>query len=539
MKKAILLLLICLLATNIFAVSFTDSLGRVTELPKELDRIVPSGNLAQLVLYSVAPERIVGWSSRISETAAKYFEQDVVNLPVFGTFYGKKANLNKEALMSAAPDVVIDMGEIKGTKEEMAKELDDLQHDVMIPVIFIEAYLDNTPDVFRTLGKFLDEEEKCEKLAVFAEEALNMAEEARDQAANSTDYESNARANLVGFMNEFIADLSGGSSGGGTEEPEVPADTTAPTVNIAVGEITQTSIAITVNATDDSGEIASYKYYLDGTLKDTLTTNSYIFTGLTEGTSYTIKVEAFDKANNKGENSTTATTTREVIPTTDSYVGYYADIEGDGTVDGIIYADLAKGNTGDGDWGGNGNGKYTIPIKTNLKDYYISKESYTDDFGTKDVLTPVEGQSGKNDRFYIMALDDIDESEHYWYYSATGNMSIDTDTAFETGKANTQTMISQWNSNKYPPQNDNDMWKLIQTQASKGWFVPSRAEWSAFGEELGITSSNYSEKGISDGYWSSSQSNPGFAWTVLFNNDYIYGGTLVANIDYVRLSTTF
>ena len=179
MKKAILLLLICLLATNIFAVSFTDSLGRVAELPKELDRIVPSGNLAQLVLYSVAPERIVGWSSRISETAAKYFEQDVVNLPVFGTFYGKKANLNKEALMSAAPDVVIDMGEIKGTKEEMAKELDDLQHDVMIPVIFIEAYLDNTPDVFRTLGKLLDEEEKCEKLAVFAEEALNMAEEAR------------------------------------------------------------------------------------------------------------------------------------------------------------------------------------------------------------------------------------------------------------------------------------------------------------------------------------------------------------------------
>ena len=179
MKKAILLLLICLLATNIFAVSFTDSLGRVVELPKELDRIVPSGNLAQLVLYSVAPERIVGWSSRISETAAKYFEQDIVNLPVFGTFYGKKANLNKEALMSAAPDVVIDMGEIKGTKEEMAKELDDLQHDVMIPVIFIEAYLDNTPDVFRTLGKLLDEEEKCEELAVFAEEALNMAEEAR------------------------------------------------------------------------------------------------------------------------------------------------------------------------------------------------------------------------------------------------------------------------------------------------------------------------------------------------------------------------
>ena len=354
---------------------------------------------------------------------------------------------------------------------------------------------------------------------------INMAELARDEAANSTDYESNARANLVGFMNEFIADLSGESSG------DVPVDTTAPTVDISVGEITETSIAIIANATDDSGEIASYKYYINGTLKDTLTTNSYTFTGLTAGTSYTIKVEAFDKSNNKGEDSTTATTT------TDSYVGYYADIEGDGTVDGIIYADLAKGNTGDGQWT-NSDGNYTIPVKTNLKEYYISKKSYTDDFGTKDVLTPVEGQSGKNDRFYIMALDDIDGSRHYWYYSAYGQMSIDTDTAFGTGKTNTQTMISQWNSNKYSPQNDNDMWKLIQTQASKGWFVPSKEEWSAFGEELEINSSNYTEKGLSGRCWLSSQSDTNSAWFADFlngymNDDYVYGSYSV------RLSATF
>ena len=60
---------------------------------------------------------------------------------------------------------------------------------------------------------------------VFGEDGLvNMAELARDEAANSTDYESNARANLVGFMNEFIADLNGGSSGGETDEPDVPEE---------------------------------------------------------------------------------------------------------------------------------------------------------------------------------------------------------------------------------------------------------------------------------------------------------------------------
>ena len=179
MKRLISMLLFFAAVMSASAAVFTDSLGREIELPDTIDGIAPSGNLAQLVLYSVAPEKITGWSSRLSGSAREYFTQDVVNLPVFGTFYGKKANLNKEALMAAAPDVVIDMGEIKGSKEAMIADLDKLQDDILIPVIFIEAYLENTPEVYRTVGKLLGEEEKCEKLAVFAEEAINMAAEAR------------------------------------------------------------------------------------------------------------------------------------------------------------------------------------------------------------------------------------------------------------------------------------------------------------------------------------------------------------------------
>ena len=173
MKRLISMLLLFAAVMSASAAVFTDSLGREIELPDTIDGIAPSGNLAQLVLYSVAPEKITGWSSRLSGSAREYFTQDVVNLPVFGTFYGKKANLNKEALMAAAPDVVIDMGEIKGSKEAMIADLDKLQDDILIPVIFIEAYLENTPEVYRTVGKLLGEEEKCEKLAVFAEEAIN------------------------------------------------------------------------------------------------------------------------------------------------------------------------------------------------------------------------------------------------------------------------------------------------------------------------------------------------------------------------------
>ena len=179
--RKLLIAVMLLAAASVSAVPFTDSLGRTVELPDRIERIVPSGNLAQMVLYSLAPERIAGWSSKLSGSAEEYFIQDTVTLPVFGTFYGKKANLNKEALMAAFPDVVIDMGEIKGSREAMINDLDKLSGDIMIPVIFIEAYLDNTPDVYRTTGKLLGLEDRAEELAVFAEEAIGMAAEARER----------------------------------------------------------------------------------------------------------------------------------------------------------------------------------------------------------------------------------------------------------------------------------------------------------------------------------------------------------------------
>ena len=78
-----------------------------------------------------------------------------------------------------------------------------------------------------------------------------------------------------------------------------------PTVSsITTGTITSNSIQVTVSASDGQSGLATsgtYKYYLNGTLKSTQTSSSYTFEGLTGETQYTIKVEAFDKAGNKGE----------------------------------------------------------------------------------------------------------------------------------------------------------------------------------------------------------------------------------------------
>ncbi len=214
---------------------------------------------------------------------------------------------------------------------------------------------------------------------------------------------------------------------------------------------------------------------------------------------------------------------------------------------------------GSGEWGSTGYGTYTIPQETNLKKYYLNGE-YTDvHFGTNQVIVPVEG-SGENDRFYVMALENFDSSTHYWYSTAYGNLdsanSINmskndfaSEGAEPTGKINTDRMIEAWNEGdgRYGDRNDNDIWGVIQTPKSgesineikKGWFIPSKSEWAAFGVAFNIGDSNYSTTyGLDRTYWTSSQSRTSGACGA-----YCYYGSInddsVTDLYCIRLATTF
>ena len=261
-----------------------------------------------------------------------------------------------------------------------------------------------------------------------------------------------------------------------------------------------------------------------------------------------------------GTYSGTVTYTAEIKPS--NRIGCYADIDGDGTVDGVIFADLAFSKSGTwntydtSDSTYNNRGTYSYSAQTNLKQYYISQESYEGKFGTAAVISPVSGTTG-NDRFYVMALSNFTTSSYstwYWYYSAYSTKISDYSTItsqnFGSGKQNTANMISKWNSSAYGSQNARDIWGAIQTQVENGWFVPSRAEWAAFADAFSITSNyngsgsytgggNYdSTYGLSSYCWSSSLGSANNAYLTNFLNGYIIHG----NVSYyycVRLATTF
>ena len=171
----------------------------------------------------------------------------------------------------------------------------------------------------------------------------------------------------------------------------------------------------------------------------------------------TITVKSAASTNYNEKTATYSVTVQNPTFTGDSGVGYYADTDGDGTPDGIIFEDFKKG--GSGTWGTGLYRSYTISTVSSTKSYYISQINYKGPFGTKDVLTAT---GSGNARFYVMALSDYNNSAQYTFEKAKGITSGE-------------------------------------------WSVPTVNEWAAFGGQLGITTSNYSGYGVkAKYYWSSS-----------------------------------
>ena len=149
--------------------TFTDSCGREVEIPANIERIAPSGALAQQVLLTIAPEKLCGLSAKLG-AAADYVADVDPNLPVFGAVYGSKGDLNKEAIAEAAPDLIIDVGEAKKTIKE---DMDSLQDQLGIPVVHIESSLSTYKQAYEQLGELLGKQDRAAELGDYCQNAYD------------------------------------------------------------------------------------------------------------------------------------------------------------------------------------------------------------------------------------------------------------------------------------------------------------------------------------------------------------------------------
>lgn len=148
---------------------FTDDAGREVELPSSITRVVPSSALAQITLFAIAPDLLVGLADQWERGAEGIIADRYLDLPYFGSLYAS-ADLSVEELALTSPQIIIDIGQAKSS---LAEDMDALQSQTGIPSVFLSSSLETMPDTFRTLGKLLGREEKGEELALFCERVYN------------------------------------------------------------------------------------------------------------------------------------------------------------------------------------------------------------------------------------------------------------------------------------------------------------------------------------------------------------------------------
>ena len=156
-----------------------DSIGRKVEVSKEIKRITPAGVYAESVIASIDPGLLASSAGGNKELSWLGIGK---GLPVTGGLYSASAPIDVDSIKEVAPDLIIDVGELKPTTEV---DLDMLQEETGIPVVFVHSDFVHLCRAYEELSRLLD----SDKAADLSEYALDVANYIRAGASCIDDSE--------------------------------------------------------------------------------------------------------------------------------------------------------------------------------------------------------------------------------------------------------------------------------------------------------------------------------------------------------------
>src|SRR5262245_21079455 len=148
----------------------TDSAGRRVEIPQHISRVLAAGPPASILLYTLAPEKMVGWVRTPSPAEKAFLMESVRDLPEYGRLTGRGGTANLENVLKFKPDLIIDIGSVGPTYVSLAN---NVQEHTKIPYVLLDGTFNKTPEVYRLLGELLGVKDRAEQIARYADETLN------------------------------------------------------------------------------------------------------------------------------------------------------------------------------------------------------------------------------------------------------------------------------------------------------------------------------------------------------------------------------
>ena len=134
------------------AATVTDGAGRAVPVPARVERVFPAGPPAAIMLYTLAPELLIGWPRANRPDEREFLLPDVGSRPEVGRITGRGNTANLEVVLALKPDLILDVGSVSATYVSLA---DRVQQQTGIPYALLDGRFDNIAAAYRTLGALI------------------------------------------------------------------------------------------------------------------------------------------------------------------------------------------------------------------------------------------------------------------------------------------------------------------------------------------------------------------------------------------------
>ena len=163
------LFLLLVAAGPALARTVVDAAGRTVNVPDVVKHVLPAGPPADLLIYSVAPDELVGMVKPWSADTKAFVPDAYKGLAGVPRVNRDMTAAQLQAVKDLKPDLIVDYGDVT---PGYAATADAIQSLTGIPYVLINGGVAMTPAAFRMTGTLLGKTDRGEQLATFADQTL-------------------------------------------------------------------------------------------------------------------------------------------------------------------------------------------------------------------------------------------------------------------------------------------------------------------------------------------------------------------------------
>jgi iron complex transport system substrate-binding protein len=148
----------------------TDGAGRKIAIPPRVERIYAAGPPASILVFAIAPDKLIGWTSPWREAEKPFIAKKYADLPALGRLTGRGNTANVEVVLQAKPDVIIDYGTVSDTYASLAERV---QQQTGVPYMLLDGDFDRMVDAIRAVGQIAQEDKRATALAQYTQDTVS------------------------------------------------------------------------------------------------------------------------------------------------------------------------------------------------------------------------------------------------------------------------------------------------------------------------------------------------------------------------------